>query len=235
MPSSVEERTELRIMPQRSQPRATDETVCVHGAYRSDFRNGAIAVPIYQTAAYEFTTPRETADVFACRIDGNTYSRIMNPTTDILEQRIALLDGGAGALAVASGQAAISTAILNLTMVATMSARPIWWRHVAALPHYARSAGIEVRFVDPADPKISGALRMRARCFFGDAPNPKLIPFLVEEVANIGAELGIPLIVDKHGSQPARGARAALTVFRDQVHLRHAHSGGVIVDNGVFD
>jgi O-acetylhomoserine (thiol)-lyase len=244
MPSSVEEQAEARIMPRRSQPRATDETVCVHGAYRSDFRNGSIAVPIFQTAAYEFTTPQETADVFACRTDGNTYSRIMNPTTDVLEQRIALLDGGAGALAVASGQAAISTAILNLTMAGdnVVSSTDLYGGTWQLFRTTLGRLGIEVRFVDPADPEnFRRAADSRTRCFFGEMlPNPKLVPFPVEEVAEIGAELGIPLIVDNTmgPSLCKPGAYgAALTVYSATKYIcGHGSTlGGLIVDNGVFD
>jgi O-acetylhomoserine (thiol)-lyase len=234
----------LRPLPTPLSPRFGDETICLHGAYRSDRLSGAIAVPIYQSAAYEFASPGHTADVFACRADGNTYSRIMNPTTDILEQRMALLDRGAGALAVASGQAAISTAILNITMAGdnVVSSTDLYGGTWQLLHTTLGRLGIETRFVDPADPaNFRRATDARTRCFFGEMlPNPKLIPFPVAEVAEIGASLGIPLIVDntmgpslcKPGSHGA-----ALTVYSATKYIcGHGTTlGGIIVDNGNFD
>jgi O-acetylhomoserine (thiol)-lyase len=227
-----------------SQRSLSDETICLHGAYRSDPQSGAIAVPIYQNAAYEFSTPSHTSDVFACRTDGNTYSRIMNPTTDILEQRIALLDGGIGALAVASGQAAITTAILNITVAGDniISSTDLYGGTWQLFRTTLGRLGIEARFVDPADPdNFRRAADGRTRCFFGEMlPNPKLVPFPVEEVAQIGAELGIPLIVDNTlGPSLCKPGRygAAITVYSATKYIcGHGTTlGGIIVDNGTFD
>lgn len=221
-----------------------DETLCIHGAYRSDPQNKSITVPIYQNAAYEFSTTAHTADVFACRTDGNTYSRIMNPTADVLEQRIALLDGAAGGLAVASGQAAISTAILNIASVGDniVSSTDLYGGTWQLLRTTMGRLGIETRFVDPADPdNFRRATDSRTRCYFGEMlPNPKLVPFPVQEVAGIGAELGIPLIVDNTlgPSLCKPGAHgAAITVYSATKYIcGHGTTiGGLIVDNGNFD
>lgn len=243
--SVIDDRLPHSLLPQAApQPALADETVCLHGAYRSDPDNKAIAVPIYQNAAYEFATAAHTADVFACRTDGNTYSRIMNPTTDILERRIALLDGGAGALAVASGQAAISTAILNIAAVGDniVSSTDLYGGTWQLFRTTLGRLGIEARFVDPADPdNFRRAADRRTRCFFGEMlPNPKLIPFPVAEVAEIGTELGIPLIVDNTlgPSLCKPGAHgAALTVYSATKYIcGHGTTiGGLIVDNGKFD
>jgi O-acetylhomoserine (thiol)-lyase len=222
----------------------SDETICLHGAYRSDRDSKAIAVPIYQTAAYEFGTPRETADVFSCHADGNTYSRIMNPTADILEQRVAMLDGGVGALAVACGQAAITTAILNITMAGDnfVSSTDLYGGTWQLFRTTLGRLGIEVRFVNPDDPdNFRRAADARTRCFFGEVlPNPKLVPFPIEEVARIGADIGIPLIVDNTmGPSLCKPARygAALTVYSATKYIcGHGTAlGGIIVDNGNFD
>jgi O-acetylhomoserine (thiol)-lyase len=232
------------LAPAHARRPLADETVCLHGAWRSDPTNKAIAVPIYQNAAYEFASPAHTADVFACRTDGNTYSRIMNPTTDILEQRIALLDGGAGALAVASGQAAITTAILNIAAVGDniVSSTDLYGGTWQLFRTTLGRLGIETRFVDPADPdNFRRATDSRTRCYFGEMlPNPKLIPFPVEEVADIGAELGIPLLIDNTlgPSLCKPGAfGAAITIYSATKYIcGHGTTiGGIIVDNGRFD
>lgn len=230
--------------PASSRHDMADDTICLHGAYRSDPTNKAIAVPIYQNAAYEFSTTAHTADVFACRTDGNTYSRIMNPTVDILEQRISLLDRAAGALAVASGQAAITTSILNIATVGDniVSSTDLYGGTWQLLRTTMGRLGIETRFVDPANPdNFRRATDSRTRCYFGEMlPNPKLTPFPVEEVADIGAELGIPLIVDNTlGPSLCKPGQygAAITVYSATKYIcGHGTTiGGLIVDNGKFD
>jgi len=222
---------------------AHDETICLHGAYRSDPSNGSIAVPIFQNAAYEFSSASETADVFACRADGNTYSRIMNPTVDILERRVALMDGAAGALALASGQAAVSTAVLNITEAGDniVSSTDLYGGTWQMFSTTFRRLGIEARFVDPANlENFRRAADERTRCLFGETlPNPKLTPFPISEAASIADQIGVPLIVDntlgpslckpkEHG--------AAISVYSATKYIcGHGTTlGGLIVDNGIF-
>jgi O-acetylhomoserine (thiol)-lyase len=172
----------------------------LHAGPRSDGTTGAVAVPIVQTTSYQFRNTEHAANLFALKEFGNVYSRIMNPTCDALEQRVAALEGGAAALAVSSGQAASAIALQNLcrpgdNVVSSTDLYGGTWNLFAnTLP----SMGIEVRFVDPADPEgFRRATDSRTRAYYAETlPNPKLIVFPIGEVAAIGRKLGVPLIMD---------------------------------------
>src|SRR6185369_7287069 len=131
------------------------ETLALHAGYRADPATGAVAVPIYQTTSYQFQSTEHAANLFALKEFGNIYTRIMNPTTDVLEKRLAALEGGVGALALASGQAASAFSIQNIAragdnFVASTDLYGGTWNLFA---NTFKEQGIEVRFVDPADPE----------------------------------------------------------------------------------
>src|SRR5215475_8830247 len=176
------------------------ETMVLHAGPRNDPATGAVAVPIFQTTSYQFRNTEHAANLFALKEFGNIYSRIMNPTCDALEQKVAALEGGAAALAVSSGQAASAIAIQNLcrpgdNVVSSTDLYGGTWNLFAnTLP----AMGVAVRFVDPADPEaFRRATDERTRAYYAETlPNPKLTVFPIGEVAAIGGELGVPLIMD---------------------------------------
>src|ERR1700750_3132922 len=176
------------------------ETLMLHAGPRSDAATGAVAVPIAQTTSYQFRDTEHAANLFALKEFGNIYSRIMNPTSDALEQKMAALEGGVAALAVSSGQAASTVSIQNLcrpgdNVVSSTDLYGGTWNLFAnTLP----SMGITVRFVDPTDPEaFRRATDSRTRAYYAETlPNPKLTVFPIGEVATIGREVGVPLIMD---------------------------------------
>src|SRR5258707_330047 len=176
------------------------ETLVLHAGYRSDPATNAVAVPIYQTTSYQFRDTQHAANLFGLAEIGNIYTRIMNPTNDVLETRIAALEGGVAALALGSGQAASLFAVQNIchagdNFVASTDLYGGTWNLFA---NTMKTMGIECRFVDPADPEnFRRATDARTRCYYAETlPNPKLIVFPIGEVARIGRELGVPLIMD---------------------------------------
>ncbi len=220
------------------------ETLALHAGYRSDPATGAVAVPIYQTTSYQFQSTDHAARLFALKELGNIYTRIMNPTSDVLEQRIAALEGGAGALAVASGQAASALAVQNLAVAGDniVSSTDLYGGTWNLFTNTFRQQGVEVRFVDPADPEqFRVATDSRTRAYYAETlPNPKLAVFPIAEVAGIGRPLGIPLIMDNTAApiltRPFDHG-AAIIVYSATKYLGgHGNSiGGLIVDGGNFD
>uniref|UniRef100_UPI003BAC1CF7 PLP-dependent transferase n=1 Tax=Roseococcus sp. TaxID=2109646 RepID=UPI003BAC1CF7 len=176
------------------------ETLALHAGWRSDPATHAVAVPIYQTSSYQFDDSGHAARLFALEELGNVYTRINNPTSDVLEQRIAALEGGVAALAVASGQAASAFAVQNLARAGDniVSSTDLYGGTWNLFANTLKDQGIEVRFVDPADPEnFRRATDARTRAYYAETlPNPKLEVFPIAEVAAIGRPLGIPLIVD---------------------------------------
>jgi len=223
-------------------PRA--ETLALHGGgFRADPATGAVAVPIYQTTSFQFQDTDHASRLFALEELGNIYTRVTNPTVDAFEQRIAALEGGAAALALASGQAASAFAILNLAaagdnfVTSTDLYGGTWTLFAATL----KQLGIEARFVDPSDPEaFRRATDARTRAYYAETlPNPKLNVFPVAEVAAIGRELGVPLIVDNTAAPlTARPLDhgAAIVVHSTTKYIGgHGTSiGGVIIDGGNF-
>ena len=220
------------------------ETLVLHAGYRSDPATGAVAVPIYQTTSYQFQDTGHAERLFALQELGNIYTRIMNPTQDALEQRIAALDGGVAALAVASGQAASAMAIQNLSWAGDniVSSTDLYGGTWNLFANTLKQQGIEVRFVDPADPEnFRRATDERTRAYYAETlPNPKLRVFPIKEVADIGRPLGIPLIMDNTAApiicRPFDHG-AAINVYSLTKYIGgHGTSiGGVIVDSGSFD
>lgn len=220
------------------------ETLALHAGWRADPATGAVAPPIYQTTSYQFESAEHAADLFALRKLGNIYTRLGNPTTDILEQRLAALEGGAAALAVASGQAASAFAIQNLARAGDniVSSTDLYGGTWNLFANTLRDQGIEVRFVDPEDPQaFARATDERTRAYYAETlPNPKLAVFPIAEVAEIGRKLGVPLIVDNTAApllaRPLEHG-AAIVVYSTTKYIGgHGTSiGGVIIDGGNFD
>ena len=220
------------------------ETLVLHAGYRADPATGAVAVPIYQTTSYQFRDTDHASALFSLSELGNIYTRIMNPTTDVLEKRVAALEGGVAALAVASGQAASAFAIQNLAKAGDniVSSTDLYGGTWNLFANTLKDQGIEVRFVDPKDPQaFVRASDDRTRAWYAETlPNPKLEVFPIREVADLGRPLGIPLIVDNTAApllaRPFDHG-AAVIVYSSTKYLGgHGTSiGGLIVDSGTFD
>ncbi len=220
------------------------ETIVLHAGYRSDPTTNAVAVPIYQTTSYQFKDTQHASNLFALAELGNIYTRIMNPTNDVLEQRIAALEGGVAALAVASGQAASTFSILNVAQagdnfVASTDLYGGTWNLFA---NTLKQIGIECRFVDPGDPEnFRRATDARTRAYYAETlPNPKLQVFPIAEVAKIGNELGVPLIVDNTAApiicRPFQlGAHIVVYSTTKYIGGHGTTIGGLLVDSGKFD
>jgi O-acetylhomoserine (thiol)-lyase len=228
-------------MPTESQ-RA--ETIVLHAGYRRDPATNAVAVPIYQTTSYQFDSPEHAANLFALKELGNVYSRIMNPTQAVLEERIAALEGGVAALALGSGQAASLIAVQNICHAGDnfVCSTDIYGGTWNLFKNTFGAMGIECRFVDPADPEnFRRATDARTRCYYGETlPNPKLTIFPIAEVAKIGRALGVPLIMDNTASpilcQPIRhGAAITMHSMTKYIGGHGTSIGGIIVDGGNFD
>ncbi len=220
------------------------ETLALHAGWRADPSTGSVAVPIHQTTSYQFRDTAHASALFALQEMGNIYTRIMNPTTDVLEQRVAALEGGAAALAVASGQAASALAVQTLAKAGDniVSSTALYGGTWNLFANTLRDQGIEVRFVDPADPEaFARATDDRTRAYYAETlPNPKLEVFPIAEVAAIGRARGTPLIMDNTAApllcKPLEHG-AAVVVYSATKYLGgHGTSiGGLIVDGGTFD
>ncbi len=220
------------------------ETIALHAGYRSDPATTAVAVPIYQTTSYQFNSSEHAANLFALKELGNIYTRIMNPTQAVLEERIAAFEGGVMALALASGQAASLFAVQNICHAGDnfVCSTDIYGGTWNLFQNTMSTMGIECRFVDPADPEnFRKASDAKTRCWYGETlPNPKLAVFPIAEVAKIGREMGIPLIMDNTACpvlcRPIEHG-AAITMHSTTKYIGgHGTSiGGIIVDGGNFD
>jgi O-acetylhomoserine (thiol)-lyase len=228
-------------MPTQSQHAAT---VALHAGYRSDSATNAVAVPIYQTTSYQFASTEHAANLFALKELGNIYTRIMNPTQAVLEERVAALEGGVAALALASGQAASLFAVQNICHAGDnfVCSTDIYGGTWNLFQNTMSTMGITCRFVDPSDPEnFRRATDDRTRCYYGETlPNPKLAVFPIAEVAQIGRSLGVPLIMDNTATpvlcQPIKhGAAVAMHSTTKYIGGHGTSIGGVIVDGGNFD
>ncbi len=220
------------------------ETLALHAGWRRDEATTSVAVPIYQTTSYQFNSTEHAANLFGLAELGNIYTRIMNPTTDVLEQRIAALEGGVAALAVSSGQSASAFAVQNIThagdnFVASTDLYGGTWNLFA---NTMKDMGIECRFVDPDNPEaFARATDGRTRCYYAETlPNPKLRVFPIKEVAEIGRDLGVPLIVDNTAApvlcRPLdHGAAIVMHSTTKYIGGHGTSIGGMIVDGGNFD
>lgn len=219
-------------------------TIVLHEGHRGDPDTGSVAVPIHQTTSYQFRDTAHAADLFALRKLGNIYTRIMNPTQDVFERRLAAFEGGAAALALASGQAASAVSLQNIAHAGdnVVSATDLYGGTWNLFANTLKDQGLEVRFVDPADPEnFRRAVDDRTRAFYAETlPNPKLTVFPIREVADIGREFGIPLIVDNTAApllcRPFEHGAAVVMYSTTKYVGGHGNSiGGAIVDGGNFD
>src|SRR4028119_471643 len=176
------------------------DTLALHGGQEPDPTTTARAVPIYQTTSYVFNDADHAANLFSLAEPGNIYTRIMNPTTDVFEQRMALLEGGVGALAVASGQAAETLAILNIAGAGDeiVSAAALYGGTYNLFHYTLPKIGINVKFVDANEPEnFRNAITDNTKALFAETVgNPSLNTLNFEAVASVAHEAGIPLIVD---------------------------------------
>jgi O-acetylhomoserine (thiol)-lyase len=220
-------------------------TLAVHaGQENPDTATGARAVPIYQTSSYVFEDTDHAANLFALKEPGNIYSRIMNPTNDVFEKRIAALEGGSAAVAVSSGMSAISLALLGITGVGDeiVSASNLYGGTYELFHYTFPKLGRSVKFVDSTRPEeFRKAITSRTRAIFAETiGNPKLDVLDFEAVAAIAHEAGIPLVVDNTVSvgliRPADFGADVVVASATKFINGHGNSiGGVIVDSGRFD
>ncbi len=220
------------------------ETIVLHAGHRKDETTNAVAVPIYQTTSYQFDNTEHAGNLFALKEFGNIYTRIMNPTCDVLEQRLTALEGGAAALAVSSGQAASMIAVQNIAQAGDniVSSTDLYGGTWNLFANSLKTMGIEVRFVDPDDPEaFREATDDKTRAYYAETlPNPKLKVFPIKEVADIGRKLGVPLIMDNtaaHGlCRPFDHGAAIIASSCTKYIGGHGNSiGGIIIDGGNFD
>ena len=226
-------------------PYTNPETIALHGgSHRADPNTGSVAVPIHQTTSFQFQDTGHAARLFGLAEMGNIYTRIMNPTCDALETRIAQLEGGVAALAVGSGQAATAFCVLNLCEAGDniVSSTDLYGGTWNLFANTLKQFGIEVRFADPSDPEnFRRATDARTRCYYAETlPNPKLQVFPIAEVAAIGREIGLPLIMDNTAApvicKPLTlGAAVVMHSTTKWIGGHGTSIGGIVVDGGNFD
>jgi O-acetylhomoserine (thiol)-lyase len=229
-------------VPERS-PRF--DTVAVHGGHNGDPATKSRAVPIYQTTSYKFDNADHAARLFALEEFGNIYTRINNPTTDVFEQRVAQLERGVAALAVASGQAATVYALLNLARAGDhiVSSASLYGGTRNAFAHTLPRFGIEVGFVDFSNAdNVRNAVKRNTKALFAETiGNPKIDVLDIEAIAKVAHEHGIPLIVDNTLATPylvrpiEHGADVVVHSATKFIGGHGTAIGGVIVDGGTFD
>ena len=220
-------------------------TKALHAGQTPDPTTGSRAVPLYQTSSYVFRDAEHAANLFALKELGNIYTRLMNPTTDVFEQRVAALEGGSGALAHASGQAAITNAILNLAGAGDhiVSVAQLYGGTYNLFHYTLAKLGLEVSFVDAADPDaFRRALRPNTKAFFGEGlGNPALNIFPFEEVGKIAREAGVPLIIDNTSLSPLLnrpiewGTNVVVHSTKKYIGGHGTSLGGIVVDGGNFN
>ena len=221
------------------------ETLALHAGQQPDPTTGARAVPIYQTTSFAFKDAEHAARLFGLQEPGNIYTRIMNPTTDVLEQRVAALEGGAGALAFASGSAAITCGILNIAAAGdhVVSANSLYGGTHNLFVHTLPRLGVEFTLVDSADPEnFRRAINPRTKLLYAETVgNPKLDALDIRAVADVAHEAGIPLIVDNTMPTPylirpiEHGADIVCHSLTKFLGGHGTSIGGMVVDSGKFD
>ncbi|MGV3494383.1 MAG: O-acetylhomoserine aminocarboxypropyltransferase/cysteine synthase family protein [Ramlibacter sp.] len=220
------------------------ETLSVHAGYSPDPTTRAVVPPIYQTTAYAFDSAQHGADLFDLKVEGNIYTRIMNPTQSVLEQRVAALEGGVAALAVASGMAAITAAIQTIAEAGDniVSSSTLYGGTYNLFAHTFPQQGIEVRFADPDKPESFGALvDARTKAIFCESiGNPLGNVTDVAALAKVAHDHGVPLIVDNTVPSPyllrpiEHGADIVVHALTKYLNGHGNSIGGIIVDSGKF-
>ncbi|MBM9501862.1 O-acetylhomoserine aminocarboxypropyltransferase/cysteine synthase [Leptospira sp. 201903071] len=228
-------------MPRNYKP----ETIALHGGQTPDPTTTSRAVPLYQTTSYVFKDTDHAARLFGLQEFGNIYTRLMNPTTDVLEQRVAALEGGVAALATASGQAAETLALLNIVETGQeIVASASLYGGTYNLLHYTfPKLGIKVHFVDPSDPEnFRKAVNDKTRAFYAETVgNPKLDTLDLEAIAKVAHESGVPFIVDNTLPSPylvnpiEHGADIVVHSLTKFLGGHGTSIGGIIVDSGKFN
>lgn len=220
------------------------ETLALHGGQEADPATGSRAVPIYQTTSYQFKSTEHAANLFGLKEFGNIYTRLMNPTTDVLEKRIALLDGGVGALAVASGQSAISLALLNIAQNGDeiVSADNLYGGTYNLFHYTFPKFGIKVKFVKSNDlDALKKAITPKTKAVYAESiGNPKLDVTDLEGISKVAHKNGIPFVLDNTVSpyllRPIDHGVDIVVYSATKFIGGHGTSlGGLIVDSGKFD
>lgn len=221
------------------------DSLTVHGGQEPDPTTGSRAVPIYQTTAYNFRNTEHAANLFELKEFGNIYTRLMNPTTDVLEKRITALEGGVGALAFASGHAAISGAIFNLAQAGDeiVSSSSLYGGTYNMFAYTLPRLGIKVNFVDASNPEnFRQAITPRTKAVYAEIiGNPKIDVLDIEKVAAIAHENGLPLIIDSTFATPflckpfQYGADIIVHSATKFIGGHGTSMGGLVVDGGKFD
>ncbi len=221
------------------------ETLALHAGQKPDTATNSRAVPIYQTVAYVFNDADHAARLFGLQEPGNIYGRLMNPTSDVFEQRVAALEGGVAALALSSGQSAISLAILTLAHAGDeiVSSTSLYGGTFNLFHYTLPQLGVTVRFVDPSDPEnFRGAINEKTKLIFAETlGNPKLDTLDIVKVAAIAHDNGIPLIIDNTTPSPylvnplKHGADIVVHSATKFIGGHGTSLGGVIVDGGSFN
>jgi O-acetylhomoserine (thiol)-lyase len=221
------------------------ETIAIHGGQEPDPVTGSRAVPIYQTSSYVFRDTDHAANLFALKELGNIYTRIMNPTQDVFEKRVALLEGGVGALATASGQAAITFSILNIAQAGDeiIASSSLYGGTYNLFAHTLPRLGIKVHFVDHANPEnFRSYVNDNTKAFFCETiGNPRIDVADLQSIADIAHENGVPLIVDNTFATPIlcrpfeHGADIVIHSTTKFIGGHGTAIGGIIVDSGKFN
>ncbi len=221
------------------------ETLAVHAGQELDPTTLSRAVPIYQTTSYGFRDTDHAANLFALKEFGNIYTRIMNPTSDVFEQRVAALEGGVGALALASGQSATTFSILNIAGAGDeiVAASTLYGGTYNLFSVTLAKLGITVRFVDPSDPEnFRSAITDKTKAIFAEAiGNPKGDVLDIAAVAAVAHDNGIPLIIDNTFPSPyllrpiEHGADIVVHAATKFIGGHGTSIGGVVIDGGKFD
>ncbi|WP_406625845.1 O-acetylhomoserine aminocarboxypropyltransferase/cysteine synthase family protein [Acidovorax sp. SDU_ACID1] len=220
------------------------ETLAVHAGYSPDPTTKSVAVPIYQTVAYAFDSAQHGADLFDLKVPGNIYTRIMNPTNDVLEKRVAALEGGIAAVAVASGMAAITYAIQAIAEAGDniVSASTLYGGTYNLFAHTFPQQGIEVRFADPRDPaSFDKLIDARTKAVFCESiGNPLGNVTDIRALADVAHAHGVPLIVDNTVPSPyllrpiEHGADIVVHALTKYLGGHGNSIGGIVVDSGKF-
>ena len=221
------------------------DTLAVHGGQEADPTTGSRAVPIYQTTSYVFKDTEHAANLFALKEFGNIYTRIMNPTSDVLEKRIAALEGGVGALAFASGHAAISAAIFNIAQAGdeVVSSASLYGGTYNMFAYTLPRLGIKVTLVDPRDPEnFQKAITPKTKLVYAETiGNPKIDVLDIEKVAAVAHRNGLPFFIDSTFSTPYLtrpidfGADVVIHSATKFIGGHGTSMGGLVVDSGKFD
>ena len=221
------------------------DTIALHGGQKPDPATGARAVPIYQTTSFVFKDTTHAANLFALKEFGNIYTRIMNPTWDVLEQRVAALEGGVAGLATASGQAAATLAVLNIAKAGEqiVSSESLYGGTYTLFHHTLAKMGIDAAFVDPSDPQnFKRAITPKTRLVYAETlGNPKNDMLDIEAVAKIAHDAGLPLVIDNTVTTPyvcrpfEWGADIVLHSMTKFLGGHGNSIGGIIIDSGKFN